>query len=135
MKDRRREEPADEDEEALLSDSEKGFEQKYTGRQGWPTAVSFSLTACFALIGGVLLGRYLFLDKNSVCTAHVSQNSMFLLLRQLGSADIDDSAASRSNRSFVQGSQIQRVVSQRKHLPTASRSGSGRGVGSAWSEL
>jgi hypothetical protein len=82
MKDRRREQPAGEDEEALLSDSEKGFEQKHAGRPGWPTAVSFILTACFALIGGVLLGRYLLFDKNSVCTAHVSQNSTLLLLRQ-----------------------------------------------------
>lgn len=77
MKDHRRNEVEDEDAEALLSGSEKDWEKQRVGRPEWLTAVSFILSVSFALTGGIILGRYMFFNKNSVCTAHVSQNSTF----------------------------------------------------------
>lgn len=83
MKDRRRGDSANEDEEALLPDPEKNLQQKHAGRSRWPIVVSFVLNACFALMAGVFVGRYWFLDKNFECTAHVSQNSRYRSLRQV----------------------------------------------------
>jgi len=100
MKDRRQTEAEEEDAEALLSDSEKDWEHQRGNRSGWLTAVSFIISVSFAMIGGVILGRYVFLDKNSVCTAHVSQNSTWCI-EATCPANGGISAASQSDRSFV----------------------------------
>ncbi|KAK5058732.1 hypothetical protein LTR84_010996 [Exophiala bonariae] len=81
MKDRRLGGSADEDEEALLPDSDKEIEQNPTTISRWPIVVSFALNVCFALVAVVLIGQHFFLDKNFECTARVSQNSRFSPLR------------------------------------------------------
>jgi len=73
-------EVVDEDKEALLSESEKDFEQRAGRKHGWSTITGLIVTACFALVGGVFLERHVLLDKNSVCTAHVSQHSEYEIL-------------------------------------------------------
>ncbi|KEF63821.1 uncharacterized protein A1O9_01799 [Exophiala aquamarina CBS 119918] len=78
MNDRQQKGSEDEDTEALLSDSEKDWERQRVSKPGWLTAVTFIITVSFALIGGIFLGRYMLFDKDSVCTAHVSQNTPLL---------------------------------------------------------
>ena len=67
--------PVNEDQESLLAESEKDSETRQVHDHSSATILLVVITACVALMAGVLLERYLFLDTDSVCAAHVSQSS------------------------------------------------------------
>lgn len=78
--------------EALLSQAEEDVFYQLDRSTKSPTIFLLAITACVALVLGVFLERYLLLDKNVVCTVHVSQSSECTSSEHLELEDTDMAA-------------------------------------------
>lgn len=73
--------PADEDDEALLFESEQSFVQRPGQSDSANQALLillFVVTTGIALLAGVFLERHILPDKDALCTAHVSHSSEYI---------------------------------------------------------
>jgi hypothetical protein len=71
-----------EDKEALLPESEKDILPRSNRSSKFLMVVAFAITACVALISGVLLERHVFVDKNFVCATHLFKSSKRFLTQK-----------------------------------------------------